>query len=122
MSLNEQIDSEASMRLQCRFKNNMDDDDTGKYNLYLTYLTETWKNDIINEYDNVISRALLNDLLWHNGGDDEIQNKYKELKKNYDGTFEYISKCFDDGTYYPEFNNEWLDDIFERNILDSILK
>ena len=34
---------------------------------------------------------------------------------DYDGGFEYLSKQFDDGGYYPEFNNEWLDDIFESH-------
>ena len=36
---------------------------------------------------------------------------------NYNGTFETISKYFEAGRYTPEFNDEWLDDIFERHIL-----
>jgi hypothetical protein len=36
---------------------------------------------------------------------------------DYNGDFEYISKRFDDGGYYPEFNKEWLDDLFELHIL-----
>ena len=31
-----------------------------------------------------------------------------------------ISKLFDDGFYWPEFNSEWLDDIFEHHILDRV--
>ena len=38
---------------------------------------------------------------------------------NYDGSFEFISEYFVDGLYCPDFNNEWLDDIFERHILDT---
>ena len=41
---------------------------------------------------------------------------------DYNGTFETISKYFDAGRYTPEFNDEWLDDIFERHILVSVLK
>ena len=33
--------------------------------------------------------------------------------------FNDISKLFDDGYYWPEFNSEWLDDIFENHILDT---
>ena len=57
------------------------------YEIHLTYLIETWKTHI------------------------EI-NFY-----NYDETFESISKYFEAGFYCPEFNDEWLDDIFERHIL-----
>ena len=35
----------------------------------------------------------------------------------YNGTFETISGYFEAGCYTPEFNDEWLDDIFERHIL-----
>jgi hypothetical protein len=38
---------------------------------------------------------------------------------DYNGTFETISTYFEAGRYTPEFNDEWLDDIFERNILDT---
>ena len=30
--------------------------------------------------------------------------------------FEFISKLFDDGYYWPEFNSEWVDDIFDTNV------
>ena len=64
-----------------------------EYNLHLTYLIETWINNIENEF-------------------------YYDI--NYDGNFEYISMWFDRGFYNPDFNNEWLDDIFERKILDVV--
>jgi hypothetical protein len=38
---------------------------------------------------------------------------------DYNGTFETISTYFEAGRYTPHFNNEWLDDIFERHILDT---
>ena len=38
---------------------------------------------------------------------------------DYNGTFETISTYFEAGRYTPEFNNEWLDDIFEKHILDT---
>ena len=41
---------------------------------------------------------------------------------DFNGTFETISTYFEDGRYTPEFNDEWLDDIFERHILVSVLK
>jgi hypothetical protein len=40
-----------------------------------------------------------------------IKNEFR------DSDLEVISKLFDDGYYWPEFNSEWLDDIFERHIL-----
>ena len=42
-----------------------------------------------------------------------IKNEFR------DSDLEVISKLFDDGFYWPEFNSEWLDDIFERHILDT---
>jgi hypothetical protein len=62
----------------------------GEYELHLNYLIGTWKTHIENEF-------------------------YYDI--NYDGNFETISKYFVDGLYCPDFNNEWLDDIFERHIL-----
>ena len=57
------------------------------YELHLTYLIETWVSSIKNEL--------------------EID----------DTNFYKVSKLFDDGYYWPEFNSEWLDDIFVRQIL-----
>ena len=69
---------------------------SGDYEVHLNYLIETWVSTIESEFTYDI---------------------------NYDGTFEFISEYFVDGLYCPDFNNEWLDDIFERKILDTnILK
>ena len=66
------------------------------YAYHLDYLINTWKTHIENEF-------------------------YYDI--TYDGNFQYISKYFEDGLYCPDFNDEWVDDIFERNILDTnILK
>ena len=66
---------------------------SGDYEVHLNYLIETWVSTI-------------------------------ESEINYDGTFEFISISeyyFVDGLYCPDFNNEWLDDIFERHILDRVV-
>ena len=42
----------------------------------------------------------------------KIKNEF-----NNNSDLEVISKLFDDGFYWPEFNSEWLDDIFELHIL-----
>jgi hypothetical protein len=38
---------------------------------------------------------------------------------DYNGKFETINTYFEAGRYTPEFNDEWLDDIFEHHILDT---
>jgi len=67
---------------------------SGDYEVHLNYLIETWVSTIESEITYDI---------------------------NYDGTFEFISEYFVDGLYCPDFNNEWLDDIFERHILDRVV-
>ena len=91
---------------------------------------------ILQEYITVVSR---NQIMWYmeQHKTTEEENKYYasedyELHLTYlietwvstirtefnnDGNFEYISKLYDDGFYWPEFNSEWLDDIFVRQIL-----
>ena len=63
-----------------------------EYNLHLTYLIETWKNWIDEDFD--------------------------KIDYNHQGTFEELYNYFVD-TALPVFNNEWLEDIFERHILDT---
>jgi hypothetical protein len=65
---------------------------SGDYEVHLNYLIGTWVSIIESEFTYDI---------------------------NYDGSFEFISEYFVDGLYCPDFNNEWLDDIFERHILDT---
>jgi len=60
------------------------------YKVHLNYLIETWVSIIKNKF--------------------EID----------DTNFYKVSKLFDDGYYWPEFNSEWLDDIFEHHILDRV--
>ena len=68
--------------------------ESDEYVDYLNYLIETWKIHIENEF-------------------------YYDI--NYDGNFEYISKYFEAGVYCPDFNDEWLYDIFEHHILDRVV-
>ena len=62
------------------------------YELHLTYLIETWKN-LIDEH-------------------------FVKIDYTYEGTFEELYNYFVE-TPIPDFNNEWLDDIFVRQILDT---
>lgn len=88
------------------------------YKYHLTYLIETWKNDMIDNFHNAMDYTFPFDF--HDSDDTDL--KIQEWKNNYDGTFNYISKCYDAGYYYTEFNYQWIYDIFELNILGSILK
>ena len=62
------------------------------YKIHLDYLINTWTSYIEGKF-------------------------YYDI--DYNGNFECISKYFEEGRYTPEFDNEWLDDIFERHILDT---
>ena len=64
----------------------------GDYQVHLEYLIDTWKN-LIDEYSDKIDYT-------------------------YEGTFEELYNYFVE-TPIPDFNNEWLDDIFVRQILDT---
>jgi hypothetical protein len=44
-----------------------------------------------------------------------IQNDFNNAN------FQDINKLFQDGFYWPEFEHQWLDDIFEHHILDTHL-
>ena len=66
--------------------------DSEEYEIHLTYLIETWKNWIDDDFD--------------------------KIDYNHQGTFEELYNYFVD-TALPVFNNEWLEDIFERHILDT---
>ena len=97
--LNEYINDVAATKLADYVQDRFTEEEAGEYynegdyNYHLTYLIETWINNIENEFNYDI---------------------------NYNGNFEYISIWFDRGFYNPDFNNEWLDDIFERKILDVV--
>ena len=66
--------------------------DSEDYEIHLTYLIETWKN-LIDEH-------------------------FVKIDYTYEGTFEELYNYFVE-TPIPDFNNEWLDDIFVRQILDT---
>ena len=50
-----------------------------------------------------------------------IETWVTAIKQEFNNVTDFtdISKLFYDGYYWPEFNSEWVDDIFERNILDT---
>ena len=58
------------------------------YKIHLDYLINTWTSYIEGKF-------------------------YYDI--DYNGNFECISKYFEEGRYTPEFDNEWLDDIFESH-------
>ena len=62
------------------------------YDIHLNYLIENWVCNIKNEFNSDI---------------------------HYNENFHYINNLFQDGIYCPDFNNEWLDDIFVHHILDN---
>lgn len=64
--------------------------DSEDYEIHLTYLIETWKN-LIDEH-------------------------FVKIDYTYEGTFEELYNYFVEASF-PDFNNEWLEDIFERQIL-----
>ena len=92
---------------------------------------------ILDEYINDVAATKLTDHVSDKFTEEEEEDYYArgeyELHLNYligtwvstiesefsNVTFEFISKYFVDGLYCPDFNNEWLDDIFERHILDT---
>ena len=100
--LNEYINDVAATKLTDHVSDKFTEEEEedyyarGEYEVHLNYLIGTWVSTIESEFTYDI---------------------------NYDGSFEFISEYFVDGLYCPDFNNEWLDDIFERHILDTnILK
>jgi hypothetical protein len=98
---------------------------SGEYNLHLTYLIETWVTNMETQFYLSMKDGKkmdwFYDLNTHTLAD-YTTNKFTEWEQNYDGTFEYINRCYEDGYCFPEFNDEWLYDIFERKILDVVLK
>ena len=66
--------------------------DSEDYEIHLTYLIETWKN--------------------------LIDETFVKIDYTYEGTFEELYNYFVEALF-PDFNNEWLEDIFVRQILDT---
>jgi len=102
---------------------------SGEYNLHLTYLIETWVTNMETQFYLSMKDGMNMDWFYDFTNEFNFRNfagyttnKFTEWEQNYDGTFEYINRCYEDGYCFPEFNDEWLYDIFERNILDVVLK
>jgi hypothetical protein len=104
---------------------------SGEYDLHLTYLIETWVTNMETQFYLSMKDGKKMDWFYDLNTNefnfaqtfaDNTTNKFTEWEQNYDGTFEYINRCYEDGYCFPEFNDEWLYDIFERNILDVVLK
>jgi len=105
--------------------------ESDEYNLHLTYLIETWICNMESQFYRSMKDGIemdwyfnlnTNEFDFLEDKTDETTAKYIQWRNNYDGTFEYICKCYEDGCLYLEFNDEWLYDIFERNILSIGLK
>ena len=90
--LNEYIDDVVATKLTDYVLDKSTEEEEQDY--FVIYLIDTWVSTIESEFTYDI---------------------------NYDGSFEFISEYFVDGLYCPDFNNEWLDDIFERHILDRVV-
>jgi hypothetical protein len=95
MTLNEYIISIAEHNLITYVEDFKEEEETKYYDsedyeVHLHYLIETWKNYI-----------------------DETVDK---IDYTYQGTFEELYNYFIEA-HCPEFNNEWVDDIFVKQIL-----
>ena len=135
MNLNEEIKKQASDRLSYYYQekyireytgNNFEETEiwveyytSDDYIHHLTYLIETWKNDMIDNFDNAMDYTFPFEF---DIDSNKTNDKIKEWKNNYDRTFDYIDRCYAAGYYYTEFNYQWIYDIFELNILGKILK
>jgi hypothetical protein len=104
---------------------------SGEYNLHLTYLIETWVTNMETQFYLSMKDGKKMDWFYDLNNNEfnfarnvagYTTNKFTEWEQNYDGTFEYINRCYEDGYCFPEFNDEWLYDIFERNVLSIGLK
>jgi hypothetical protein len=79
-----------------------------EYNLDIEYIIYQFKIDILNEFKIVMEQEI------NIEDDEDIQEQLITLNNNYDNTFEYISKCYDDNIYYPNhFNINLIIDLFE---------
>ena len=101
-----------------------------EYNLHLTYLIETWISNMESQFYRSMKDGIemdwyfnlnTNEFDFLEDKTEETTAKFIQWRNNYDGTFEYISKCYEDGCCYPEFNDQWLYDIFERHVLDRVV-
>lgn len=104
--------------------------ESDEYNLHLTYLVETWISNMESQFYLSMKDGIEMDWYFNLNTNEvdfledftaETTIKFVNWKDNYDGTFEYISKCYEDGCCYPEFDEQWLYDIFEHHVLDRVV-
>ena len=104
--------------------------ESDEYNLHLTYLVETWISNMESQFYLSMREGIEMDWYFNLNTNEvdfledftaETTIKFVNWKDNYDGTFEYISKCYEDGCCYPEFDDQWLYDIFEHHVLDRVV-
>ena len=104
--------------------------ESDEYNLHLTYLVETWISNMESQFYLSMREGIemdwyfnlnTNEFDFLEDKTEETTAKYIQWRNNYDGTFEYICKCYEDGCCYPEFDDQWLYDIFEHHVLDRVV-
>lgn len=84
---------------------------SSEYQDDLNKLIKKFKDDIINGYD-----SKMEEQINMTDEDDEDYEKWITYRNNYDRTFEYISKQYDENYYYPIFSHIWLYEIFEDRL------
>jgi len=79
------------------------------YKEELEQVIQKWKDDIMLGYGVYMEQAI-------NMEDDDTEVRAKLIKYNneYNGTFEYICKQFEDGYYYTEPNYEYVYDVLNN--------
>ena len=104
--------------------------ESDEYNLHLTYLVETWISNMESQFYLSMREGIEMDWYFNLNTNEfdfvrdftnDTSAKFIQWTDNYDGTFEYICKCYEDGCCYPEFDDQWLYDIFEHHVLDRVV-
>ena len=78
------------------------------YKEQLELIIQKWKDDIMIGYNVYMEEAI--DM----EDDEEVKEKLINYNNNYDNTFEYICKQFDDGYYYSSPNYCYVYDVLNR--------
>lgn len=75
----------------------------------LNLLIKNFKDDILIGYDSRMEEII--DMT-----DDDDYSKWISYRNNFDNTIEYVSKQYDEKSYYPVFSHSWLYNIFEDRL------
>lgn len=75
------------------------------YKEELEKIIQKWKDDIILGYSTYMEEAINME-----DDDEDVKDKLIKYNNEYDGTFEYICRQFDDGFYYPELDYRFVYD------------